>query len=157
MPSTEKADERSLAAQALTLLNPPTEAMLLDAETTKAVQEFDRMFKHGPADAKARQAVLDSLGDGPPIMYTRGGGFGVSTVADAGLSFRDALLGLYVPVEAEPSWLPASQRYMHEQTWNGPVGSAGAYKRNGKLTSIQHINTTVGSESTWSGVYASFR
>jgi hypothetical protein len=46
---------------------------------------------------------------------------------------------------------------MHDQIWTGPVGSAAAYKNNGKLTSIQSTDTAVSSESTWSGVYASFR
>ncbi len=73
-----------------------------------------------------------------------------------GSSILDDLLGLYLPTEALPVWLPPAQRYMHEQIWPGRVGSAAAYIRNGKLTTIQSVDTTVTTESTWAGVYASF-
>jgi hypothetical protein len=96
------------------------------------------------------------LNAGPPVMYNRGGGF-AGAARDIGTSILDGLLGLYVPVDAVPAWLPPSQRYVHEQTWTGPAGAAVAYKHNGKLTSIQSTNTTVSSESAWSGVYASLR
>lgn len=142
---------------ALELLQPPTAAMLLEPDTADATQRLDQYFKHGTADAQTVQAVLDALNGGPPLTYTRGGGSGAASVVDVRPSILDAILGLYVPVEAEPAWVPASQRYIHEQRWSGSQGSSAAYKRNGKLTCIQGTNTTVGSESTWAGVYASFR
>jgi len=91
-----------------------------------------------------------ALNDGPPILATRGGRF--STGIDVSGSWFDALSGLYLPEEGLPSWLPASQRYVHDQIWTGPMGSASASKRNGKLTSIQSVNTRVASESFWAGV-----
>lgn len=156
MSPTKKTDERLPSAGALKLLRPPTEAMLFDAETAKAAQELDRMLKRGTGNKQTTRAVLDALNVGSPVLYTRGGGFGATTVVE-GPSFLEALRGLYVPVEALPEFLPASQRYMHEQTWPGAVGSTAAYKRNGKLTAIQSVHTTVSSESSWAGVYASFR
>jgi hypothetical protein len=75
-------------------------------------------------------------------MYNRGGGF-AGAARDIGSSMLDGLLGLYVPIDAVPAWLPESQRYMHEQTWTGPAGAAVAHKHNGKLTSIQSAHTTV--------------
>jgi hypothetical protein len=154
---TDKSDERSVAVRALKQLSPPSAAMLFDADTVAAVDELDRVRGYRTADARATAAVVKALNDGPPIMYTRGGGFGTGTVVNPQSSFLDTLLGLFVPVEAGPSWLPATQRYMHEQIWPGPIGSAAAYKRNGKLTTIQGVNTAVSSESTLAGVYASFR
>jgi len=158
MTSTDKTDASALTAEALTRLTPPTDAMLFDRETGKAIEELDRIHKRGPADARSAQEVLEALNAGPPVMYTRGGGFGLGTVVDAGTSsFLDAFLGLYVPVEGKPTWLPASQRYMHEQTWMNATSSAVAHKTNGKLAATQSVDTTVGSESAWAGVYASFQ
>jgi hypothetical protein len=158
MPRARKSAVESTpdGGAALERLTPPTQAMLLEADVAKATRKLDRMFKRGAADEYAVTGVLDSLADGAPVMYTRGGGIGATGVLETG-SFLEALKGIYVPTEAEPTWLPASQRYMHEQIWTGSVGSASAYKRNGKLTSIQSVNTTVTSESAWAGVYAQFR
>jgi hypothetical protein len=153
---SEENFERSHSA-ALERLRPPTEEMLLEPEGARAARAIDRMLKDGSGTEAATQAVLEELNAGPPVMYTRGGGF-AGAARDIGTSILDGLLGLYVPVDAVPVWLPPSQRYMHEQTWwTAPAGAAVAHKSNGKLTSIQGPNTTVVTESAWSGVYASLR
>lgn len=149
-------DVQSVVTRALEELAPPNEAMLLDAKTAAAVNEFDRIRRSTSEDARATVAALHILNDGPPLMHTRGG-VGAGAVYNPRVSILGLLLGIYAPVEAEPSWLPATQRYVHEQTWSGARGSAAAYKRNGRLITTQNVNTTVGSESTWAGVYASFR
>src|SRR5262245_2389928 len=97
MTSSDKTDERALTAEDLTRLTPPADAMLFDRETDKAIEELDRIYKRDPADARSAQSVLEALNAGPPVMYTRGGGFGVGTLVDAGTSsFLDAFLGLYI-------------------------------------------------------------
>src|SRR5918995_209006 len=114
---SEENFERSLSA-ALEQLGPPNEEMLLEPEGARAVRETDRLFKDGSGAEDATQAALEVLNAGPPVMYNRGGGF-AGAARDIGTSILDGLLGLYVPIDAVPAWLPPSQRYMHEQTWTG--------------------------------------
>jgi hypothetical protein len=154
-PTRKSAVDPYDSRAALERLAPPTQAMLLDADVATATRKFDRMFKRGVADQQAVHSVLDLLADGSPTMYTRGGGIGESTTLEP-TSILEALMGIYAPVNGEPTWLSASQRYMHDQTWSGPLGSASANRNTGKLTSLQPVNTTVPSESTWAGVYAQF-
>jgi hypothetical protein len=141
---------------ALRQLTAPSDDMVLDAESARVLPELDRLLRERVDDLQARQTSIDALSAGPPVMYTRGGG-GISAAAGrVGSSLLDDLLGLYLPIEGVPAWLPPAQRYVHEQTWPGRVGSAAAYIRNGKLTTIQSVDTTVSTESTWAGVYATF-
>ncbi len=157
MTGIEYGDQGAAGASTTQSLDSPTADVLFDGETTAAVRELDRIFQDGTFDQRATSAVVEKLNDAPPIMYTRGGAFADRIGVNSGGSILELLRGIYVPVEAEPAWLPASQRYIHEQIWTAPMGSASAYKRNGKLTCIQSVDTTVPSESTSAGVYASFR
>ena len=153
MPEEHFERAHSIAVEQL---GPPNDDMLFEPESAHATRQIDGLFKNGSDADHATHAALEVLNAGPPVMYTRGGGF-AGAARNIGTSLLDDLLGLYVPIDAVPAWLPLSQRYMHEQAWMGPAGAAVAHKHNGKLTSIQSTNTTVTSESAWSGVYASFR
>jgi hypothetical protein len=94
MCPTKKTDERSLAAAALDQLRPPTDEMLFEPETAKASRELDQMLKHGSGEIEKTQAALHALNTGPPVMYTRGGGFAGAARVGIGSSFLDDLLGL---------------------------------------------------------------
>lgn len=158
MTTTQNApDAGSVHHAGLEGLAPPAQSMLLDTEIAQATTELDRLFKGDVRDERAVLGVVDRLSEGSPTMYTRGGGGLGARRAFEPVSYLDALLGIYVPVDGEPTWLPTSQRYMHDQIWTGPLGSASANRNNGKLTCVQSVDTTVASESAWAGVYAQFR
>lgn len=157
MARSTTTDVYAIATGALDELTPPTTAMLFDGAAAGAIEELDRARASGQLDEAATEAALKKLNDGPPLLPTRGGTSVVGTVADIGSSFLDLMHGVFVPVEGEPSWLPAAQRYVHDEVWRTAQGSGSAYKRNGKLTAIQGVDTTVRTASTSAGVYASFQ
>ena len=67
-------------------------------------------LKGDVADEHAVLDVVDRLSEGSPTMYTRGGGgLGARQTLEP-VSFLDALLGIYICIDREPTWLPPSQR-----------------------------------------------
>jgi hypothetical protein len=148
----------AVVRRALTRLEPPTDTMLLDAETIKVSRKLDALLKRRGYDSRAIQHLLDEFASSsPPAMHTLGGGgFGFPLFDRKPVALFKILEGLYLPTDTD-SWLvPSERRYFDNQTRTGTAGSASAYKNNGKLTTIQSVNLTAKQESAWAGVYIKF-
>lgn len=132
--------------------------MLLDADTVKVSRKLDAVLKRHGSDSRAVQQLLNEFASSSaPVMHTLGGGkFGFSIFAREPISLFKILEGLYLPTDTDNWLVPAERRYFDNQIRTGTVGSASAYKNNGKLTTIQMVNLAANQESTWAGVYIKF-
>jgi hypothetical protein len=92
-----------------------------------------------------------------PVMYTRGGTSASSIFTKDRTSIFELLSGLYLPTDDPTFYVPADRRYFDNEIVTGAVGSASAYRNNGKLTTIQMVDLNANQESTWAGVYIKFK
>ena len=143
--------------RALAQLRPPSDVMVLDAQTARVSRRLDAALKRDKNTRRATRGVLAELASSaPPVMHTLGGKF------SSWISLKDTALilqilnGLYLPTDDPTFWVPASRRYFDNQISTGAVGSASAYKTTGRLTTIQSVDLNAGDESTWAGVYIMF-
>lgn len=142
----------------LARLKPPTDTMLLDENMVKVSQKLDTLIKRRGFDSRAVRPLLDELTrDTPPVMHTLGGRFASPFAFRDRTSIFELLSGLYLPTD-DPSYLvPPARRYFDNEITTSPMGSASAYKNNGKLTTIQSVDLNANQESTWAGVYIMFK
>jgi len=163
MPRLKRHADRqisdALIRRALTRLEPPTDTMLLDADTVKVSRKLDAFLKRRGYDSRAVQKLLDEFASSsPPVMHTLGGGkFDFPYFVKDRISLFELLYGLYLPTDTPSYLVPFERRYFDNQIRTGTVGSASAYKNNGKLTTIQMVNLEANQESTWAGVYIKFK
>jgi len=142
--------------KALRQLKPPSDAMVLDAETARVSRRLDATLKRGKYTRRAIQGLLGELGSSaPPVMYTHGGGSSGISLTDSASIFQ-LLNGLYLPTDDLSFWIPASRRYFDNEISTGAVGSASAYKTTGRLTTIQSVDLNTSDESTWAAVFIKF-
>jgi len=143
--------------RALGQLKPPSDVMVLDAQTARVSRRLDATLKRGKNTRRAIQGLLAELASSaPPMMYTRGGTFSSWISLKDTAAIVQILNGQYLPT-ADPSfWVPASRRYFDNQISTGAVGSASAYKTTGRLTTIQSVDLNASDESTSASVYIMF-
>lgn len=162
MPRLKRPEDRpipvALLRRALTQLKPPTDTMLLDADMVKASRKLDAVLKRGEYNSRAVQRLLDELASSsPPVMRTLGGSFTSPMFVKDRISIFELLSSLYLPTDDPTYLVPPERRYFDNEIQTGAVGSASAYKNNGKLTTIQSVNLAANQESTWAGVYIKFQ
>jgi hypothetical protein len=95
----------AVVRRALTRLEPPTDTMLLDAETIKVSRKLDALLKRRGYDSRAIQHLLDEFASSsPPVMHTLGGGgFGFPLFDRKPVALFKILEGLYLPTDTD-SW-----------------------------------------------------
>jgi hypothetical protein len=155
--SVERPISEMTLRKALAQLKPPTDTMLLDESTTAVANKLDAVLKRDGTISQEVQRLIDEFASGSaPVMHTRGGSISSSIISRDRESIFELLRGLYLPADDPAVWVPASRRYFDNQIRTGAVGSASAYKNNGKLTAIQMVDLAANQESTWAGVYITF-
>ncbi len=143
--------------KALAQLKPPSDVMVLDAQTARVSRRLDAALKRGTTTRRAIQGLLAELASSAqPVMYTRGGKFSSWTSLKDTSAILQILTGQYLPTDDPSFWVPASRRYFDNEISTGAVGSASAYKTTGRLTTIQSVDLNASDESTWAGVYIMF-
>ena len=89
-------------------------------------------------------------------MHTMGGKSSFVSIRDR-VSVEELLSGLYLPTDDPAFYVPPQRRYFDNQIAAGALGSASAYKNNGNLTAIQSVDLHASDESTYAGVFISFK
>ncbi|MBI5033062.1 MAG: hypothetical protein HZB51_21280 [Chloroflexi bacterium] len=156
--SEDRRISEPMLRKALARLKPPTDTMLLDQNMVNVSRKLDAVLKRGGTKSRQVQRLLDEFtSSSTPIMHTRGGAPTSPFISKDHHSIFEILQGLYLPTDEPAFYVPAERRYFDNQIATGAVGSASAYKNNGKLTTIQMVDLNANQESTWAGVYIMFK
>ena len=141
----------------LARLKPPTDTMLLDKDMLKVSRKLDIVLKRGGNRTREVQRLLDGFASSStPVMHTRGGSVASSMFFRDRNTIFEILNGLYLPTDTPAFYVPAARRYYDDKIVTGALGSASAYKNNGKLTAIQSLDLNAAKESTWAAVFIYF-